>query len=158
MANSFIECVIKAKWTSNRRNEEHAVFVAANGKGGFELIPFEGGSKLLRGAAQICGYQHTIENGAEVETWELAFDGSEVQGFVLKLEDLEGAPNKAALIQRVRQLSMQMVPLRSMFDHAPLGVLPMHPLHRISDADILALVKRIQRNTSPAEAALRRAA
>lgn len=158
MANSFIECVIQAKWTSNRRSEQHVVLVAPNGKGGHELIPFEGGSKLLRGAAQISGYQHAIENGAEVETWELAFDGSKVQGFVLKLEDLEGARNKDALLQRVRQLSMQMVPMRSMYDHAPLGSLPMNPLHRVSDADILALVKRIQRNTSPAEVALRRAA
>lgn len=158
MANSFIECVIQAKWTSNRLNEQHVVLAVRNGKGGMELIPFEGGSKLLRGAAQISGYQHAIEDGAEVESWELAFDGTEVQGFVLRLEDLEGARNKAALVQRVRQVSMQMVPMRSVYDHAPLGSVPMNPLHRVTDADILALVKRIQHNISPAEVALRRAA
>lgn len=148
------ECVIQATWTSNRQNERHALFVIPNAKGGYELLPFEGGSKLLKGFATITGYRHRVSGGVELEEWDLAFDAKLVQAFEINLDDIIRSTTRGRLAQTMRAQSMQMVQMQTQDGH-PLGRLPMNPLLRISDHQIEAVANRILKNTSPKEIALR---
>lgn len=151
------ECIVRATWTSNRHHERHVLLVIPNPKGGYELLPFEGGVKLLKGYATVSSYKLQIVSGVEEEHWDIAFDGKNVQGFEVDMEAIVSSSAKGTLIAAMRSMSMQMVRMQTQDGH-PLGRLPMNPLLNISDKQIEAAAARILKSTSPRETMLRQAA
>lgn len=154
---SKAECVLNATWTSNRKDEWHVLLVIPGAKGGFELIPFEGGIKQLQGFAMVSEYQQTIVDGVEEENWKIVFDGKTVQGFEIALEDIVRSKAKGTLVEAMRSISMQKVQMQTQ-DGELLGKLPMAPLLHITDKQIRAAAERILKNSSPQEVAMRKAA
>lgn len=130
------KCVITAKLSSNRASDLYAFFVKANSKGIFELIPFQGATKMLNGAASVTDYKSDICNGAEVESWDLSFDSATTQAFVLSHEEL------ASIVQgntpeTARIACLQRVICKSHYGDL-LGHVPMNALAKIkSNQDIM---------------------
>lgn len=151
------ECIVRATWTSNRQNERHVLLVIPTSKGGYELLPFEGGIKLLKGFATVSSYKQQIVNGVEEEHWDIAFDGKKAQGFEVDMETIARSSTKGTLIAAMRSMSLQMVRMQTQ-DGIPLGRLPMNPLVHISDKQIEAVAARILKSSSPRERGLRQAA